>query len=126
MIAGSQESFEVVPFFEQDSLESFERKVAECVERMESKCQGVIVFTDLMGGTPFRTAMIAAGTRGKTEVIAGTNLPMLIEGSMVREHFGEAEELARLLVESGKDAISHVHLEPLADDSAETTEEEGI
>jgi len=126
MIAGGQESFEVVPFFEKDSLESYERKIAEYVERMESECQGVIVFTDLMGGTPFRTAMIAAETGKKTEVIAGTNLPMLIEGCMVREQFSDAGELADMLVETGRSAVLSVHLELEADDAGETTEEEGI
>ena len=126
MIAGDQESFEVVPFLEKDSLESYERKIAECVERMESECQGVIVFTDLMGGTPFRTTMIAAETRKKTEVIAGTNLPMLIEGCMVREEFSDAAELVDMLVETGRSAVLSVHLELEADDAGETTEEEGI
>ena len=126
MIAGGQESFDVIPFFEEDSLKSYEEKVAKSVEHMESEYPGVIVFTDLMGGTPFRTAMLAAGTRGKTEVIAGTNLPMLIEGCMVREDFSDAGELADMLVESGRSSVLHERLELKDDDAVESTEKEGI
>lgn len=127
MIAATQEWFEVVPFLETDSLVSYEGKISECVERMERECHGVLIFTDLMGGTPFRTAMLAAGTRRKTEVLAGTNLPMLIEGSMVREYFSDAKELADLLVETGRNAVLCVQLELDDDDDlSKTTEEEGI
>jgi len=126
MVAADQKWFEVVPFLEKDPLESFERKITECVQRMERECQGVIIFTDLMGGTPFNTAMVAAGMKKKIEVIAGTNLPMLIEGCMVREQFSEAGELADLLIETGRSAILCVHLELEGEDVAETTEKEGI
>lgn len=126
MIAGSQEKFEVVPFLEEDTLELYERKMAGYVERMESENQGVIVFADLMGGTPFRTAMLAAGTRKKTEVIVGTNLPMLIECCMVRESFSDVGELADLLVESARSAVIRAHMEEKADDAGDITGEEGI
>lgn len=126
MVAAGQECFEVVPFLDKEPLESFERKITECAQRMERECQGVIIFTDLMGGTPFHTAMIAAGTRKKTEVIAGTNLAMLIEGIIVRSQFTDAGELADFLVEAGRDAVLCAHLEIEGNAAAETTEKEGI
>lgn len=126
MIAADQKWFEVVPFLEKDPLESLGEKITEGVKRLEHECQGVIIFTDLMGGTPFNTAMLAAGKGEKTEVIAGTNLSMLIEGSMIRGQFNDARELADLLVETGRSAVLRGHLELEDDAVAEITEEEGI
>ena len=40
---------------------------------------GVLVFCDLLGGTPFNQAMIIAQSYSNVEVVTGTNLPMLLE-----------------------------------------------
>jgi PTS system mannose-specific IIA component len=46
---------------------------------------GVIVLTDMFGGTPSNLA-ISVMEAGRTEVIAGMNLPMLIKLSSVRKN----------------------------------------
>ncbi|MEJ0063258.1 MAG: PTS fructose transporter subunit IIA [Alphaproteobacteria bacterium] len=45
--------------------------------------QGVVVLTDMFGGTPSNLAIAALG-QAKVEVIAGVNLPMLIKLASVR------------------------------------------
>lgn len=47
------------------------------------KGQGVVVLTDMFGGTPSNLAISALG-QAKVEVIAGVNLPMLIKLASVR------------------------------------------
>lgn len=126
MVAGEQEKFEVVPFLDGDSLSAFEEKLSECADRLSQDGQGVVIFTDLLGGTPFRTAMLAAQIREKVAVVAGTNLPMLLEGSLIREQFTEASGLADSLLEGAKDSIIHAHLELKEDDDTNAAQEEGI
>lgn len=126
MIAGSQDKFEVVPFLEEDPLDLFESKMSESVERMESENPGVIIFTDLMGGTPFRAAMLAAGGRGRSEVIVGTNLPILLECCMTRTEFQNAKELANALVEIARETVALAHMKIKADDAGGQPEENGI
>ena len=112
MIAGSQEEFDVVPFHEDEAGE-FPQKLAE-------RNDGVIVFCDLMGGTPFNQAMMNTQLVPGVEVIAGTNLPMLLEVLTTRTPESTTQELIDCAVEAGKQGVVHMVLtvddEPDSDD----------
>lgn len=56
--------------------------IVEAVARADSG-SGVIILTDMFGGTPSNLA-ISVMNPGRVEVIAGMNLPMLIKLSSVR------------------------------------------
>ncbi len=45
---------------------------------MREECDGVLVFTDLLGGTPFNQSMMIAQDVDNVEVLTGTNLPWLL------------------------------------------------
>ena len=65
---------------------------------------GVILFTDMFGGTPSNLGLSFLD-EGKTEVIGGVNLPMVIKASMSRE--GKTlKELASFIKEYGQNSIS--------------------
>ena len=57
--------------------------VMENVETVE----GVVVFTDMFGGTPSNLAISIFG-KAQIEVIAGVNLPLLVKLASVREKCG--------------------------------------
>ena len=80
MVAGDQPAFTVVPF-EGDQAAS----------AMREECDGVLVFTDLLGGTPFNQAMMIAQDVDNVEVLTGTNLPMVIELLFLRGNATLAE-----------------------------------
>lgn len=124
MIAGPQEYFEVVPFQEEEALEVFEERIAQAVEKL-SAVDGIVIFTDLLGGTPFRTAMLAAADKEQVEVLAGTNLPLLIEGSGLRHGYDSVAAFIQTILPIGKDGLVHATLE-LTDTSSAEDEEEGI
>ncbi|WP_086349495.1 PTS galactosamine/N-acetylgalactosamine transporter subunit IIA [Candidatus Enterococcus clewellii] len=124
MIAGPQEAFEVVPFQEEEALEVFEEKLAQAVEKLSS-ADGVVIFTDLLGGTPFRTAMLTAADKEQIQVIAGTNLPILIEGSGLRHGFDSVDAFIDAILVIGKEGLMHATLD-LSATSAEEEQEEGI
>src|ERR1044072_5615386 len=52
-------------------------EIAEAVARVQQD-QGVLILTDMFGGTPANLAMTFLA-QGKIEVITGVNLPMLIK-----------------------------------------------
>jgi PTS system N-acetylgalactosamine-specific IIA component len=56
-------------------LESTMRKAIEAIDSSE----GIIFLTDLLGGTPFRTASLISQERDDIEVVTGTNLQMVAE-----------------------------------------------
>ncbi|MGN6585580.1 MAG: PTS sugar transporter subunit IIA [Rhizobiaceae bacterium] len=81
-VVGQQQNFETVSIGADDDMEQRRRDIVEAVKRSDTGA-GVIVLTDMFGGTPSNLA-ISVMKSGQVEVIAGVNLPMLIKLSSVR------------------------------------------
>ena len=82
-VVGPQENFETVSIGADDNMEKRRSDIVEAVARVDHG-SGVIVLTDMFGGTPSNLA-ISVMEAGRIEVIAGMNLPMLIKLSSVRK-----------------------------------------
>jgi PTS system mannose-specific IIA component len=81
-VVGAQQSFETVSIGADDDMEERRREIVDAVARADSGA-GVIILTDMFGGTPSNLAISVMET-GRVEVIAGMNLPMLIKLTSVR------------------------------------------
>ncbi len=81
-VVGAQKQIGVVSIGPDDDMESRRREILEQVAAVE-KGDGVIVLTDMFGGTPSNLA-ISIMDKARVEVIAGVNLPMLIKLASVR------------------------------------------
>lgn len=94
-IMGPQESVATICIGPDDIMEQRRTDILEAVERVDTG-KGVVVLTDLFGGTPSNLA-ISIMTNAKVEVIAGVNLPMLIKLASLRSvtNLAEAVEQAR-------------------------------
>ena len=75
-VVGEQPDVATVSIGPNDDMEARRREIASAIKRVDSG-KGAVILTDLFGGTPSNLA-ISLLERGKTEVIAGINLPMLI------------------------------------------------
>ena len=75
-VVGPQEAVEAICIGPDDDMEGRRKDIAEAVGRVDGG-QGVIILTDLFGGTPSNLA-ISLMKSENVEVIAGVNLPMLI------------------------------------------------
>jgi PTS system mannose-specific IIA component len=86
-----------------DDMEERRADIARAAAEVD-KGDGVILLTDMFGGTPSNLAISLLG-RPNLEVIAGVNLPMLIKLASVRKArtVGEAVDLAQ---EAGRKYIS--------------------
>jgi PTS system mannose-specific IIA component len=82
-VVGPQQQFETVSIGADDDMEQRRRDIVDAVRRTDSG-NGVVVLTDMFGGTPSNLA-ISVMDAGRVEVIAGVNLPMLIKLSGVRK-----------------------------------------
>ena len=127
MIAGEQAHVEWVPFLEGAGLEEFQGAIQTAVQTQLEKYNGVVVFTDLKGGTPFNVSMMATHGLTNVAVLSGTNLPMLIEGTMLSQFSDEALPFAEQIVQTGKNGIE-VGILPAATTSSEDDlfDDEGI
>ncbi len=75
-VVGPQAQIEPICIGPDDDMEGRRNDIAEAIARADSGA-GVIILTDLFGGTPSNLA-ISLMKSDKVEVIAGVNLPMLI------------------------------------------------
>jgi PTS system mannose-specific IIA component len=75
-VVGAQPDVATVCIGPQDDMEQRRKDIARAIKQVDSG-SGAVILTDLFGGTPSNLA-ISLLKAGKTEVIAGINLPMLI------------------------------------------------
>ncbi|MBP6030666.1 MAG: PTS sugar transporter subunit IIA [Sphingobium sp.] len=82
-VVGPQQAIETICIGPDDDMETRRADIARAVETVNSG-SGVILLTDLFGGTPSNLA-ISLLEAGEIEVIAGVNLPMLIRLESARK-----------------------------------------
>jgi len=82
-VVGPQENFATIAIGPDDDMEQRRRDIIAAVARTDTG-SGVVVLTDMFGGTPSNLA-ISVMEAGRVEVIAGVNLPMLIKLTSVRK-----------------------------------------
>ncbi|CAN0654644.1 mannose PTS system EIIA component [Nitratireductor aquimarinus] len=90
-VVGHQENLETVSIGAEDDMEQRRRDIVDAVARADTG-SGVIILTDMFGGTPSNLA-ISVMDAGRVEVIAGMNLPMLIKLSSARANDDMAQAL---------------------------------
>lgn len=102
-VVGPQRAIVAICIGPDDDMEGRRGEIAQAIASVEGG-RGVIVLTDLFGGTPSNLA-ISLMQPGKVEVIAGINLPMLIrlEGARRTMNVIDAVAAAR---EAGRKYIS--------------------
>ncbi|MDO4596170.1 MAG: PTS fructose transporter subunit IIA [Coriobacteriaceae bacterium] len=126
MVAGDQPAFSIVPF-EGSQAATFGDDLRAAITSMRAECEeGVIVFCDLLGGTPFNQTMMIANDVDKIEIVTGANLPLIIELLFARMGATDAAALAEQAVTVGRDAITHQSLASVMANTADDSEEDGI
>jgi len=83
-VVGPQRNIRAVCIGPDDDMEQRRKDILECVAAVDEG-EGVVLLTDMFGGTPSNLAISVMDT-AKVEVIAGVNLPMLIKLASVREN----------------------------------------
>jgi PTS system mannose-specific IIA component len=86
-VVGPQPLLEAICIAADDDMELRRADIAAAIKRCDAG-QGVIMLTDLLGGTPSNLAISLMGPN--IDVIAGVNLPMLIKLASVRKSLGVA------------------------------------
>ncbi len=81
-VVGEQQDIRAICIGPDDDMEQRREDIVKAVEQVDSG-SGVVVLTDMFGGTPSNLA-ISMLDRGNVEVVAGINLPMLIKMASVR------------------------------------------
>ena len=124
MIAGENELIKYVCFEDGMTPETLAEKLSAAYTELAA-CDGIVVLSDLPGGSPFRTAVEVAMAHPdkKIIVLSGTNLPMIVTGSTMLSFEDDVEALAGELLFEGKDNV--VRFEMAAREEEEE-DEDGI
>ena len=106
MIAGENELVKYVCFKEGMNTEQLSENLIAAYNELGA-CDGIIVLSDLPGGSPFRTAVESAMTLPDKKIIglSGTNLPMIITAATMASFSDDAEAMAEELLFEGKDNV---------------------
>ena len=102
-VVGPQDQIAAIAIGPEDDMEGRRGDISAAIDTVNSG-DGVIVLTDLFGGTPSNLA-ISLMERGRVEVIAGINLPMLIRLESARRKMKVADAVAAAR-EAGRKYIS--------------------
>ncbi len=102
-VVGPQERIATIAIGPEDDMEKRRVEIAGAIGKVDTG-NGVIVLTDLFGGTPSNLS-ISLMERGRVEVIAGMNLPMLIRLGSARKSMRVVEAVAAAR-EAGRKYIS--------------------
>lgn len=106
VIAGGLPNFDALSLDWRDGHEEAREKIESCLAHLDQG-QGILILTDMYGGTPFNVARQLAEP-GRIEVICGVNLPMVLRlgcrGGSACEQM-TVTELAIWLEQKGKESI---------------------
>lgn len=102
-VVGKQEGVATICIGANDDMEKRRADIRKAIDQVDTG-DGAILLTDLFGGTPSNLA-ISLLEAGRTEVIAGTNLPMLIRLAGARKEL-PLESAAQAAREAGRNYIT--------------------
>ena len=102
-VVGEQMRFRSISIEAEDDIEARREQIRDTAKACDVG-KGVIILTDMFGGTPSNLAMSIMAA-GNIEVISGVNLPMLIKLAEVRDELPLAEA-ARVAADAGRKYIN--------------------
>jgi len=101
MIVGRIEAVETVSVKQDSAPETLRDRIQSAIKKVDRK-KGVMLFTDMFGGTPSNIALAFLGD--SAEVVSGVNLSMVIKFANHRDE-KTLPELARLVQEAAQKSI---------------------
>ena len=109
LIAGEQEAY---------GTEELTEEIAKAMDELKD-CEGIIIFTDLMGGSPFNVAASLGHGKENVRIVAGTNLPMLVEIVMSRKFMDDLDGLVESVLETGKEQVTKYEFKQVVQEESE-------
>lgn len=103
LVFGSASNFDALDFSQEVTPEELEKNMKNKIEEF-NKGKGVLILTDIAGGTPFKTASMLSLQYENVKVISGVNFSMLLEVISERDSY-QLNDLYLHAIETGKSEI---------------------
>ncbi len=94
---------EAVPLEWTDTVDEAREKIRQALERIGT-AGGVIIFTDMFGGTPSNISLSFL-EKNHVEIVTGVNLPMIVKFATMQRGATDVSTLAHVISEKGSKAI---------------------
>jgi len=94
---------EAVPLEWTDTVDEAREKIAQALTRLGDG-DGVIIFTDMFGGTPSNISLSFL-EKDRVEIITGVNLPMIVKFATMQNDAKDVTALAHVISDKGSKAI---------------------
>lgn len=105
MIFGEEKNVQAVTLMPSEGPDDLKAKMKDAIASFESQDE-VLFLVDLWGGTPFNQAnALFEEHKDKWAIVAGLNLPMLIEAYGARLSMESAQEIAASILKSAKEGV---------------------
>ena len=120
MIFGEQENVKAVTLMPSEGPDDIKAKMKDAIASFDNQDE-VLFLVDLWGGTPFNQAnSLFEEHKDKWAIVAGMNLPMVIEAYAARLSMESAQEIAASIIESSREGVKvrPEALEPAKDDKS--------
>lgn len=106
MIFGEQENVKAVTLMPNEGPDDVRAKMEAAIESFDDPNE-VLFLVDLWGGTPFNQAnnLVGANADKPWAIVAGMNLPMVIEAYSARFSMDKAQDIAASIIQSAKDGV---------------------
>ena len=112
MLLGEQENVGWIDFVPGENAETLIEKYNAQLEKLDTS-KGVLFLVDTWGGSPFNAASRIVVDKEHYEVVAGVNIPMLVETFMARDDNPSFDELVALAVETGREGVKALKAQPV-------------
>ncbi|EDS6651083.1 PTS mannose transporter subunit IIAB [Salmonella enterica subsp. arizonae] len=112
MLLGEQENVGWIDFVPGENAETLIEKYNAQLAKLNTS-KGVLFLVDTWGGSPFNAASRIVVDKERYEVIAGVNIPMLVETFMARDDDPSFDELVALAVETGHEGVKALKAKPV-------------
>ena len=112
MLLGEQENVGWIDFVPGENAETLIEKYNAQLTKLDTQ-QGVLFLVDTWGGSPFNAASRIVVDKEHYEVVAGVNIPMLVETFMARDDNPSFDELVALAVETGREGVKALKAQPV-------------
>ncbi|MEG6306700.1 PTS mannose transporter subunit IIAB [Enterobacter ludwigii] len=112
MLLGEQENVGWIDFVPGENAETLIEKYTAQLQKLDTS-KGVLFLVDTWGGSPFNAASRIVVDKEHYEVVAGVNIPMLVETFMARDDNPSFDELVALAVETGREGVKALKAQPV-------------
>lgn len=110
MLLGEQENVGWIDFVPGENAETLIEKYKVRLAELDTS-KGVLFLVDTWGGSPFNAASRIVVDNPDYDVIAGVNIPMLVETLMGRDDNPSLQELIHIAVEAGREGVKALKTE---------------